>query len=40
LEAEGRRGKPRKVRVDKGTKRGPSKVTKEKLAKAEAVPAK
>jgi len=32
LEAEGRRGKPRKVRADKGTPRGPNKVTKEKLA--------
>jgi transposase len=40
LEAEARMGRLRKTRSDKGTKRGPSKVTKDKLAKAEAVPAK
>jgi hypothetical protein len=37
IEAEARRGKPRKQRSDKGTMRGPNKITKEKMAQAEAV---
>lgn len=38
-EAEARMGRPRKVRADKGVKRGPNKATRGKLAKAEAVAA-
>jgi hypothetical protein len=33
-------GRPRKVRADKGTTRGPNKITKDKLAQAEAATAK
>jgi len=36
-EAEARMGRPRKVRADKGVKRGPNKITKAKLKQAETV---